>query len=162
MVIIPLRTAVRDPHETCTAASMRSPIVPDLLDSCAGHVRDPLRKSRRNLLAEYQSVTIQTIQGGVKISKPTATHAPKRRSEPDWRKHQEDRAAPMSTWTIDWFSSAAMFPGWAEYGEEEAFLWRGPEPYDPLVVYQPKTWLSREGWKKAGAISYRDVPSVKR
>jgi hypothetical protein len=46
--------------------------------------------------------------------------------------------APMSTWTIDWFSSAVMFPGWAEYGEE-AFLWRGPGTYDPLVVYQPKT-----------------------
>src|SRR5437868_14142204 len=79
----------------------------------------------------------------------------------NWRKHQEDRAAPMSTWTIDWFSSAVMFPGWAEYGEE-AFLWRGPGTYDPLVVYQPKTWLLREGWKKAGAISYREVPSAKR
>jgi putative transposase len=79
----------------------------------------------------------------------------------NWRKHQEDRAAPMSTWTIDWFSSAAMFPGWAEYGEE-AFLWRGPETYDPLVVYQPRTWLLREGWKKTGAISCREVPSAKR
>ena len=79
----------------------------------------------------------------------------------NWRKHQEDHVAPMSTWTIDWFSSAVMFPGWAEYGEE-AFLCRGPETYDPLVVYQPKTWLLREGWKKAGSISYRDVPSAKR
>ncbi|HEX7841979.1 MAG TPA: transposase [Kofleriaceae bacterium] len=78
----------------------------------------------------------------------------------NWRKHQEDRRAPMSAWTIDWFSSAAMFPGWAEYGDE-AFLWRGPSTYDPLVVYQPKTWLLREGWKKAGAISYREVPSAK-
>ena len=75
--------------------------------------------------------------------------------------HEEDRRAPMSAWAIDWFSSAVMFPGWAEYGEE-AFLWRGPETYDPLVVYQPRTWLLREGWKKAGAISYRDVPSAKR
>jgi REP element-mobilizing transposase RayT len=79
----------------------------------------------------------------------------------NWRKHQEDRAAPMSAWTMDWFSSAAMFPGWVEYGEE-AFLWRGPETYDPLVVYQPKTWLLREGWKRTGSISYRDVPSAKR
>ncbi|HEY6174709.1 MAG TPA: transposase, partial [Kofleriaceae bacterium] len=63
----------------------------------------------------------------------------------NWRKHEEDRVAPMSSWTIDWFSSAAMFPGWAEYGDE-AFLWRGPETYDPLVVYQPRTWLLREGW----------------
>ena len=32
---------------------------------------------------------------------------------------------------------------------EEAFLWRGPGTYDPLVVYEPKTWLLRAGWKKA-------------
>jgi len=77
----------------------------------------------------------------------------------NWRKHQEDCATPMSTWRIDWFSSAAMFPGWAEYGEE-AFLWRGPPTYDPLVVYQPRTWLLRAGWKKAGSISCRQAPSV--
>ncbi len=78
----------------------------------------------------------------------------------NWRKHQEDRAEPMCTWTIDWFSSAAQFPGWAEYGDEP-FLWRGPSTYDPLVVYQPRTWLLREGWKKCGPISCRDVPSEK-
>ena len=78
----------------------------------------------------------------------------------NFRKHQEDGRAPMSAWTIDWFSSAVMFPGWAEYGDE-AFLWRGPKTYDPLVVYQPKTWLLREGWKKSGSISCREVPSAK-
>jgi REP element-mobilizing transposase RayT len=78
----------------------------------------------------------------------------------NWRKHQEDRAQPMATWMLDWFSSAVTFPGWAEYGEE-AFLWRGPPTYDPLVVYQPKTWLLREGWKKVGTISVREVPSAK-
>ncbi len=78
----------------------------------------------------------------------------------NWRKHQEDLRAPMSSWTIDWFSSAVMFPGWAEYGDEP-FLWRGPETYDPLIVYQPRTWLLREGWKKAGTISYREIPSAK-
>jgi putative transposase len=78
----------------------------------------------------------------------------------NWRKHQEDLRAPMSAWTIDWFSSAVMFPGWAEYGDEP-FLWRGPPTYDPLVVYQPRTWLLREGWKKAGTISCREIPSSK-
>jgi REP element-mobilizing transposase RayT len=78
----------------------------------------------------------------------------------NWRKHQEDLRAPMSEWTIDWFSSAVMFPGWAEYGDEP-FLWRGPATYDPLIVYQPRTWLLREGWKKAGTISYREIPSAK-
>ena len=79
----------------------------------------------------------------------------------NWRKHQEDRAQPMSTWRIDWFSSAVMFPGWSEYGDAP-FLWRGPGTYDPLVVYQPRTWLLREGWKKSGSISCREVPSARR
>jgi REP element-mobilizing transposase RayT len=74
------------------------------------------------------------------------------------RKHREDQVGPATTWKIDWFSSAIMFPGWAEYGDE-AFLWRGPPTYDPLVVYQPTTWLLREGWKKVGSISCREVPS---
>jgi len=80
----------------------------------------------------------------------------------NWRKHREDRGAKTRAWKIDWFSSAGMFPGWAEYGDEP-FMWRGPVTYDPLVVYQPRTWLLREGWKLHGAtISYREVPSAKR
>ena len=65
----------------------------------------------------------------------------------------------MSGWTLDGFSSAAMLTGWAEHGDAP-FLWRGPETYDPLVVYQPRTWLLREGWKKSGSISCREVPSA--
>jgi REP element-mobilizing transposase RayT len=78
----------------------------------------------------------------------------------NFRKHQEDRVSPMNAWTIDWFSSAATFPGWAEYGDQ-AFLWRGPETYDPLIVYQPRTWLLKEGWKKSGSISCHAVPSAR-
>src|SRR5258705_11835477 len=79
----------------------------------------------------------------------------------NWRKHQEDRSAKTRHWKIDWFSSAGMFPGWAEYGDEP-FMWRGPVTYDPLVVYQPRTWLLREGWRKAGSISCREVPAAER
>jgi REP element-mobilizing transposase RayT len=79
----------------------------------------------------------------------------------NFRKHEEDRAQPMSNWTIDWFSTAAMFPGWAEYGDAP-FLWRGPKTYDPLVVYQPRAWLLREGWKLHGPISCHEVPSANR
>jgi hypothetical protein len=78
----------------------------------------------------------------------------------NFRKHGEDRVAPMSGWTVDWFSSGIVFPGWAEYGDAP-FLWRGPATYDPLWVYQPRTWLLREGWRKAGAISYCEVPSAR-
>ena len=76
----------------------------------------------------------------------------------NYRKHREDRVAPISAWAVDWFSSGAMFPDWQEYGDEEGFLWRGPPTYDPLMVFRPKTWLLREGWKKIGPISRRDVP----
>jgi hypothetical protein len=74
----------------------------------------------------------------------------------NWRKHQEDRVESMRRWKIDWFSTAVMFPGWAEYGDE-LFLWRGPDTYDPLIAYQPRTWLLRAGWKrsKCGSCSGR-------
>jgi REP element-mobilizing transposase RayT len=79
----------------------------------------------------------------------------------NWRKHGEDQRGPAATWKLDWFSSAITFPGWVEYGDE-AFLWRGPPTYDPLVVYQPRTWLLREGWKRVGPISCHDTPSKRR
>src|SRR3954470_17790832 len=31
----------------------------------------------------------------------------------NFRKHEEDQALPMREWQVDWFSSAAMFPGWS-------------------------------------------------
>ena len=77
----------------------------------------------------------------------------------NWRRHEEDRPSPMSEWRIDWFSSAVMFPGWSEYGDEP-FLWRGPPTYHPLWVWRPQTWLLAEGWKIHGAtISCGEVPS---
>jgi putative transposase len=79
----------------------------------------------------------------------------------NWRKHEEDRVSPMSEWNVDWFSSAAMFPDWAEYGEDEWCLWQGPSTYDPLLVFRPQTWLLRDGWKKTGTISCRTIPSAK-
>jgi hypothetical protein len=61
---------------------------------------------------------------------------------------------------IDWFSSAAMFPDWAEYGEHEWCLWQGPTTYEPLVVVRPRTWLLAEGWKKhSPTISCWEAPS---
>jgi REP element-mobilizing transposase RayT len=79
----------------------------------------------------------------------------------NWRKHQEDRKSPMSNWTVDWFSSAIMFPGWAEYGDA-AFFWRWPDTYDPLITYQPQTWLLRVGWRRGGPpISCHETPSAR-
>ena len=77
----------------------------------------------------------------------------------NFRKHREDRVGPMDQWNVDWFSSAAMFPGWTEYGDEP-FLWRGPPTYDPLWVWRPQTWMAAEGWKKVSpTISCHEVPS---
>jgi REP element-mobilizing transposase RayT len=80
----------------------------------------------------------------------------------NWRKHKEDRAEATRAWKIDWYSTAVMFPGWAEYGDQPFFR-RGPPTYDPLIVYQPRTWLLRAGYKRGGpAISVREVPSARR
>jgi len=76
----------------------------------------------------------------------------------NWRKHQEDRASVTRTWNIDWYSSSATFTGWTEYGDEP-LLMRVPPTYEPLIVYQPRTWLLRTGWTLAGPISWHAVPS---
>jgi REP element-mobilizing transposase RayT len=79
----------------------------------------------------------------------------------NWRKHGEDLIGRMQAWKIDWFSSAIHFPHWVEYNDSP-WMWHGPPLYEPLWAWQPKTWLLREGWKRHGLISYREVPSVKR
>lgn len=78
----------------------------------------------------------------------------------NWRKHGEDRGEKTAGWKIDWFSSAWMFGDWAEYGDE-VWLWRGPATYEPLLVWRPRCWLLREGWKRhGGTLSCFDVPSA--
>jgi len=75
----------------------------------------------------------------------------------NWRKHREDQQGPASTWLVDPFSSGILFPDWREL-EDKAVMWPIRETYDPLVVYRPGTWLLRDGWKRHGSISARDVP----
>src|SRR3954467_7133923 len=75
------------------------------------------------------------------ITSPTQAHHALRYVLANFRKHEEDLVAPMSEWRVDWFSSAAMFPDWAEYGEDEWALWRGPPTYEPLLVFKARTWL---------------------
>jgi REP element-mobilizing transposase RayT len=97
------------------------------------------------------------------ITSPTQARHALRYVLSNFRKHEEDLVAPINEWNVDWFSSGAMFPGWAEYGEDEWALWRGPATYEPLLVFKARTWLLAEGWKLAGAtISCREIPSRKR
>ena len=78
----------------------------------------------------------------------------------NWRKHREDRGVLERTWNVDPFSTGVLFDGWKE--REGAYvLWRWRDTYDPLVVYFPKTWLLREGWRRHGLVGFRDVPSAR-
>ena len=79
----------------------------------------------------------------------------------NWRKHAEDRGEVTRRWDVDWYSSGPMFTGWKEHGSK-GFVLHGPPELAPMVVGPPRTWLLREGWKKHGAISCREVPSASR
>jgi REP element-mobilizing transposase RayT len=78
----------------------------------------------------------------------------------NWRKHREDREGLASTWQVDPFSTGVFFDGWKE--REDALTYMPyRSSYEPMVVYLPKTWLLREGWRMHGLISFDYVPSEK-
>jgi REP element-mobilizing transposase RayT len=79
----------------------------------------------------------------------------------NWRKHGEDRDGLPSTWLVDPFSSGISFPDWKEL-QDQACMWPIRETYDPLIIRRATTWLLAEGWKLAGEISAREVPSRRR
>ena len=76
----------------------------------------------------------------------------------NWRKHREDCGPATRGWKIDWFSSAATFPGWRELAYDKT-LCEVHKDYEALVVVPPQSWVLSEGWQRAGTISARDVPS---
>jgi REP element-mobilizing transposase RayT len=76
----------------------------------------------------------------------------------NWRKHREDQRGLARTWLVDPFSSGISFPDWQEL-DDRALMWPIRATYDPLVVYRPRSWLLRDGWKLHGPISARDIPS---
>lgn len=77
----------------------------------------------------------------------------------NWRKHRENREAKAVKhgWKIDPFSSAPTFDGWRDL-DVRSIQW--PRTYEPLPVWEPNTWLLREGWRKHGLISAYEVPSA--
>ena len=77
----------------------------------------------------------------------------------NWRKHREDRHGLPATWLIDPYSSACAFHDWSEH-DESAAPWSLPPGYRPLVVSPPRSWLLSLGWKRAGTISFREIPSA--
>jgi hypothetical protein len=76
----------------------------------------------------------------------------------NFRHHGEDQHGVARTWLVDPFSSGILFPDWAEL-EGKDVMWPWRETYDPLMVRRPHGWLLAEGWKKAGSLSARTVPS---
>ena len=73
----------------------------------------------------------------------------------NWRKHREDRGL---SWKVDPYSTGVMFTGWRER-EGAQLMMRYRSPYQPLVVYLPRTWLLQSGWRLGGgSIPYDYVP----
>ena len=95
------------------------------------------------------------------ITSPTQARNALRYCLSNWRRHGEDREGLARTWLVDPSSTAILFPGWLEL-EDKHFLWPIRATYDPMLVCRPRTWLLAEGWKLAGPISARDVPSKAR
>lgn len=79
----------------------------------------------------------------------------------NWRKHREDRGTRERRWNVDPFSTGALFSGCKEL-EQQDVMWTLPETYAPMVVWTPKTWLLREGWRRHGLIRCREEPGVRR
>jgi len=59
---------------------------------------------------------------------------------------------------VDPFSSGILFPDWVEL-QDKAVMWPIRETYDPMMVRRPRSWLLADGWKLAGSISAREIPS---
>jgi len=76
----------------------------------------------------------------------------------NFRKHKEDQQGLASTWLVDPFSTAILFPDWKEL-EDKPVMWPIRATYDPMIVFRPRTWLLAKAWKLVGSISARDVPS---
>jgi REP element-mobilizing transposase RayT len=66
----------------------------------------------------------------------------------NWRHHKEDQKGVARNWLVDPFSSAILFPDWQEL-QDQPWMWRIRETYDPLVVRRPRTWLLAEGWMRS-------------
>src|SRR5207253_2337361 len=63
----------------------------------------------------------------------------------NWRRHREDeRGLHERTMTLDPYSSAIRFRGWADFT-----LGDWPAGYVALPVSAPATWLLSTGWERA-------------
>jgi REP element-mobilizing transposase RayT len=75
----------------------------------------------------------------------------------NWRKHREDREL---SWNVDRYSSGIAFRGWKAFADP-SFAFTVPADYEPMIVWEPKTWLLSQGWMLYGRIDFREVPSAR-
>ncbi|MBC7977589.1 MAG: hypothetical protein H7138_21645 [Myxococcales bacterium] len=81
----------------------------------------------------------------------------------NWRKHGEDRSGPARNLLLDPYASGRSFPGWKELEHEREHVMRGMlADHEPLVVQKPTSWLLSVGWKLAGDVSAREIPTRRR
>jgi REP element-mobilizing transposase RayT len=74
----------------------------------------------------------------------------------NWRKHREDRGAVTERWSVDPYSTGVVFRDWKR-GTPPIVAW---DDHEPLIVWEPRTWLLREGWRRHGLIDWTEVPSA--
>ncbi|MEO8846285.1 MAG: transposase [Kofleriaceae bacterium] len=75
----------------------------------------------------------------------------------NWRHHGEHTKPLRKPWKIDPYSTALAFDGWKERAEVGT-RYRVPVGYAGPLVWLPKTWLLREGWRVRGLISIHETP----
>jgi putative transposase len=111
------------------------------LISCAKHLNAALGRKGRVFVDRYHA---EQLTGPRRVRNALAYVLN------NWRKHRADVG---SSKPMDRFSSAIALPQWRP---EKPIPW--PDGVQLLPVWFPQTWLLREGWQKAGAISPWDRP----
>lgn len=67
------------------------------------------------------------------------------------RSHMLRLGAREEAGTLERFTSAACFDGWAD----------GPAPTAPTLTSPPRSWLLRAGWRRRGLLSRDERPGVR-
>ncbi|HEY0254822.1 MAG TPA: transposase [Kofleriaceae bacterium] len=70
----------------------------------------------------------------------------------NWRHHRADTGSRSE---VDWYSSGPLFTGWQELEGRRIKLQAG---FEPLVTKAPESWLLSVGWRKAGIVSWKEIP----
>jgi len=139
-------------HKVALARGMQG-----FLISAARHINtalgDGARRRRGKVFADRYHVRV--------ITSPTQARHTLAYVLSNWRRHREDQQGLATTWLVDPFSTAILFPDWKEL-EDKTVMWPIRETYDPMIVFRPRTWLLAKAWKLVGSISAHDVPSKPR